>query len=266
MIRKLFSVFLGLALLVGCDQEQIDLSADEMDGVKFELTSLATETDEESGDTYSQITFDITNHSQIEIMQIDYVMTLKDAEGNAMQTIDSFYNGADVPIQPEEIRIGSYRFDQELEDKPASIDVSMKKIYSREEMPPMHLPQAGESLYQALNSAYLQNMEAESPTSVTLNVDDKGQVTGYTVTDPGMIREAVNAFMRIKVGPECETDVTTQHPESILFTFADGTQEVIYLHKDNVEVNVYGQMRYYELNDLDEFLNYMQMQGSVATN
>ena len=202
---------------------------------------------------------EFTNKAEIGIMEIQYKITVPDQTGEILREYTLTYNGQDTPITPgSSIKIdgGGYFESGILPEDVGDAAVTVLKVISEEEMPPVHLPEKGEYLYQAMHEPHLENIREEHPVEILAWIDHGGPRDVADITDPDTIDKAVDAFTKIRIGEETNEWVTDNY-NGISMTFEDGTQIGISINLANLETSYYGVFHIYELDDFGEFWGMM---------
>lgn len=137
-----------------------------------------------------------------------------------------------------------------------AVRLSILSVKTAEELPPVHVPKAGEYLYQALDNEHVQNITGEMPVMFDLWIDRGGARSEGEITDPDTIRSLVDAFIKIRIREETDEFVTDNY-NGFSMTFADGEQYSVSLNLYNLEYNIYGTYHIYRLGDFAEFWNLM---------
>ena len=198
----------------------------------------------------------LANRSNVGIMEVKYALTLRDKHGEELDEIIWSWKGQDTPIAPnggvEDLAEGQ----TELSGKVKQIDLRVLEVVTEEERPPIHVPKAGEYLYQALSDPHIQEIEQNPPTSIKLWIDRGGAMNEAEITDSAEIDRLVEAFRRIRIHGETEEFVTDNY-NGIAMTFADGESCFISLNLTNLEYNLYGNSHLYELDDFGDFWSLM---------
>ena len=203
-----------------------------------------------------QIDTELTNNSDESIMEIEYRIYFLDKHGEEMDHATAKYNGQDTPLKPGD-SVVHYRGGQfKLDEIPSGIRYEILKVTTEEEMPPIHVPKAGELLYQALNDPNLQNIMEEPPVSVELWIDHGGARDECILETPEDIAEFVEAFTKVRIESENGEWVTDNY-NGLCMTFANGETYWISLLLHNLEYNIYGEWHIFKLTDSEDFWKIM---------
>lgn len=203
---------------------------------------------EKTGSCIFQVNTELTNNSNAEIMDIQYRLHFLDKNDEEMSVATDHYNGQDTPLAPGKSAV-HYRGGQfKATEKPKSITVEILSVKTTEEMPPIHVPQAGEYVYLALNDPNLENILKEPPVSVDLWIDHGGAREECKLTNPEDISKFVEAFTKIKIAEESEEWVTDNY-NGLSMEFANGEHSGISLILYSLEYNIYGTWYLFRLAD-----------------
>lgn len=199
---------------------------------------------------------ELTNASDVEIMEIETVLRFYDDQGTELDSVREVYNGQDTPVASGESVLFEAMGAIEYPKEPASCEVEAVKVYTTEEKPPIHLPQEGELLYRELNEPHMEHITTEMPVKIELWIDRMGARSEAVVKEKETISRLVDAFSKIKIGKESMEFVTDNY-NGMIFTFEDGTEIYLGLNLKNLEYQVYNGTRVYELEQFDEFWGWM---------
>ena len=199
---------------------------------------------------------ELTNHSEQEVMEIRYQFRFFDHAGTEMFSGQGRYNGQDMPVQPGETVISEQSGRIELEKEPASWKFQVLEVCSSEEIPPIHLPQEGELLAEALSDVHFENITEEHPVKIEIWIDRMGDLSEAAITDEETIEKVTDAFSKIRIGKQTY-EVVTDNYNGLRFCFEDGTETVISLNYRNLEYPVYHGYRYHELENFEAFWQLM---------
>ena len=247
----LTSSVLAAALLAGlCGMAcAADRPSDTMDGITIELYGMRFE---KTGVSVVIPDVVIRNESDSDIMEVYYEMTFFDRNGENIGSKKMFYLD-EIPIpMGESVESSNSRFVVELSEKAEQAEIAITGYKTTEEMPPIHIPQEGEYLYQAMDCENLNELPDKMPVEVTVNIDQMGYQRRATFTEGNGLEEAVEAFLKIKIGPD-DAPMVTDNYNWFLFKWEDGTGYMIRLNLDAMEYNVYGREHSYYLEDAEDF-------------
>lgn len=145
-------------------------------------------------------------------------------------------------------------FGDEPEEWPGDTgnDTIVTENKTTEELPPLHVPEEGEYLYQALNNEALKTLPENLPVRITVHVDRMGYGQEAVFEKGRGLEEAVDAFLQIRVGPDGAPMVTDNY-NWFLFEWEDGTSCMIRLNLYCLEYYVNGLYHSYYLTDAEDF-------------
>ena len=263
MFRKGIAILLilGMVTLTGCaskvgvktDEPKTDEPAGSViQGVSAVLTSISEEHDSKNDFSMMDADVVIKNGSDTGIMYVRGKIFLYDSKGDVMFEYPFTFNGQDTPIAPgEEKKLDIlFRLPGAGGVKQASVIVIETK--DETEMPPKHVPQQGEYLYQALNNEYINNMGTNRPVKITVIIDHGGDRSYAVYENSPELDDMIINFMKIRIGEESFTFVTYNY-NSVVLEFSDGTEASVSLNLVDLEVNIYGTMRLFKLTDMGDF-------------
>ncbi len=249
-MKKTLTFLSSLLLLGGCAPAAI--STQPKPGEITAVTDLTSE-NKKNGNTVFRLETEFRNQSEnLSLMEIRYTVRAEDAAGNEIFTVHDTWNGQDTPLDPHQTAIASYAFQQETKDDVKNVIVTVDSWQTSDELPPVHLPQPGEYLYEVHKSEYIRNMKKELPVQVYIIIDHMGAQEIADITDPETIQAVTDAFTDLTIAEETNEWVTDNY-NSVTFTFADGTSVFISLNLTNLEYSVYGHEHMYELGNFAEF-------------
>ena len=128
-------------------------------------------------------------------------------------------------------------------------------VKTETELPPVHVPQKGDYLYQTLGDEKLANIKEESPAELSFHIDQGGYGRTATFTEGESLDKAVELLCQIRIGEESGEWVTDNY-NWIWITWQDGTGSGISLNLRNLEYFVHSTPHTYQLEHLDEFWSY----------
>ena len=120
--------------------------------------------------------------------------------------------------------------------------------------PAAHVPEEGEYLYMALDSEALRGLPERMPVRITVHVDQMGYGRDAVFQKGDGLDEAVNAFLKIRIGPDGAPMVTDNY-NWFLLEWEDGTSCMIRLNLYAMEYYVNGCVHSYCLTDAEDFWN-----------
>lgn len=203
-----------------------------------------------------RIETELTNNSDSCIMGIEYRICFLDENGEDLDHAAPKFNGQDTPLKPGDSTV-HYRGGQFKSDViPSGIRYEILNVKTEEEMPPIHVPKAGEFLYQALNDHNLHNIIEEPPVSVELWIDRGGARDEGILETPEEIAEFVEAFTKVRIESDNGEWVTDNY-NGLSMTFANGETYHISLLLHDLEYNIYGEWHIYKLTDAEDLWKIM---------
>ena len=120
------------------------------------------------------------------------------------------------------------------------------------EAAPVHIPEEGEYLYQALDSEHLNNLPEEEPIRITVHIDQMGYGREAVFEEESGLAEALEAFLKIKVGAD-DAPMVTDNYNWIWFEWEDEAEYLIRLNLDALELYIDGRYYSYYLADDSDF-------------
>ena len=235
-----------------------DEENDILGGLSGEALDYSFERNEKTGSSVFHILCGLENSGSEAIMEIHYALTLLDVEGAELDEIKRTWNGQDTPLLPgeaiEHASGGQIKIDGEVAD----IRLSILSAATAEEMPPIHVPQPGEFLYQALDNEHIRNIDTEMPVMFRLWIDHGGDRSEAEITDPETIGTLVDAFMKIRIREETDESVTDNY-NGFSMTFADGELCTVNLEMYALDYSIYGTQHLFRLDDFGSFWELMEL-------
>jgi len=247
-------MIVGLLTTIPAFSQDIDVTVQ----ITGNVLACRIEKNQKTGSTIIITQTELTNHSEEGIMEIIYQLTVFDQANQALDQITLIYNGQDTPISCGESVVDEQGWQQVLNGEADHVMLtSIETVLTEEELPPIHLPQPGEYLFEALNEEHLRNMIEEPPVSVNMWIDHMGARVVAEVTDEAIIAEVVERFMQIQIAAETQEFVTDNY-NGVTMAFADGVEVSFSLNLKNLELGVYHGLRMYVLDEIDPFWNLME--------
>ena len=256
IIMMLFSLF-------GCSSIKVIQKDVGLDDIKASINTISLKKNEKTGYTLIEAKVKLTGNNDKGIVAVYGLYHFLDANDNETDTARFYYIRANKPIEKDETIIVDDGFQAKIEGNVKKVYLEITEVEDIDELPPKHLPEVGENLYQALNSENINHIKENLPTKVVYTYDQMGFRTYYTVEDPESIQKVVNAFTNITIKAETFQTATDSY-NSITFSFGDKESYVSFMHAI-LEVNVYNDLHYYELNGLGEFTKLMAELGVKTT-
>ena len=114
------------------------------------------------------------------------------------------------------------------------------------------LPQSGDRLCDAMNSAHMANLLSDLPVEIQIRIDHGGMEETATVTDPDTIRALAEALYKTTILEETWEEVTDNY-NGVNFIFSDGEYVSFSLNLKNWEFSGEKILHLYVLDNFDEF-------------
>ena len=224
------------------------------DGVTVTLDT-ATAKGDKTGFEYT-FSGTIENTSDEGIMQVIYTFALIDENGEEFRSFGEVYDGEDTALSPHE-KTGFFHDGVKWgkQSVPAAVAIDISSVKTEAELPPAHIPQKGEYLYQALGDEKLARIKEEPPVELSFHVDQGGYGRTATFTEGEGLDRAVELFCGIQIGDESGEWVTDNY-NGIYITWKDGSYSGISINLHNLERSIHSRIHTYELEHLDEFWSY----------
>lgn len=227
-----------------------------LDGVTVTLEKATAEKNPETGGFTYTLTGTIENNSGEGIMQVIYTFALIDAQGEEFRSFGLVYDGEDTAIPPQSII--DFTHDDIKWGKqsiPAAVKIGISSVKTETELPPAHVPQKGEYLYQALGDEKLANIKVEPPVELSYHVDQGGYGRTATFREGDSLDKAIELLCAIQIGEDSGEWVTDNY-NWIWITWKDGSHTGISLNLSNLEYSIHSTLHTYELENLDAFWSY----------
>jgi len=226
-----------------------------LDGVTVTLKEATAQRTDTLGFDYT-FSGTIENNADEGIMQVTYTFALIDENGEEFRSFGIVYDGEDKALLPgvsEEFFHDNIRWGKQ--SVPAAVEIGISSVKTETQLPPAHVPQTGEYLYQALGDEKLANIREEPPVELSFHVDQGGYGRTAEFTQGEALDKAVELLCAIKIGAESGEWVTDNY-NGIGLKWADGTYTGISLNLSNLEYWVHSNIHTYELENLDAFWSY----------
>lgn len=247
-----------ISILSGCSNSNLEIKTGSAtrDGVTVTLEkATARKNNKPAGYIYA-LSGTIENNTDEGIMKVIYTFSLYDKDGEEFRSFAVVYDGEDKAIPPHS-KIGFSHDDIKWGPRsvPASVSIGIGSVQTESELPPGHIPQKGERLYEALGDEKLANIMNEPPVELAFHIDQGGY--GRTAVFKGgeSLDKAVSLFCKIRIGEESGEWVSDNY-NWIGLTWKDGSSTYISLNLRNLEYNIYSSQHTYHLDNLDEFWSY----------
>ena len=144
------------------------------------------------------------------------INTGKNKAGNTVyDLVCTIANGSDRELMY--VKFCIHFLDKEAE----KISIEVLEIKDTSEVKPLHVPQKGEYLYEALNNEHINNIKNERPTAIHIVIDHMGAQEIADVTDEETLDALISEFVKIKIANETNEFVTDNY-NGVGFEFADG--------------------------------------------
>ena len=180
------------------------------------------------------------------------IMIFFDAEGNELGSEGMFF-AVDEPLPDGgEAVQDDCRFPLKYTEVPDHAEIRVLEYKTAEDIPPIHVPKEGEYLYKALNCGNLNALPDLLPKRITVHVDRMGYEQKAVFEAGNGLEEAVDAFMRIRVGEDDAPSVTDNY-NWFLFEWEDDTSYMIRLSQYSLEYKTNACFHIFYLLDSEEF-------------
>ncbi len=235
---------------------EIRNSPASLEGVTVTLEkATAVKNQKPEGFTYA-FSGTLENNSDEGIMRVIYTFSLIDEHGEAFRSFGEVFDGEDAALPPHaKIDFTHDGIKWGKQSVPAAVEIGISSVETEAELPPAHLPRAGEYLYRALGDEKLANIREELPVELSFHVDQGGYGRTATFKAGDALDNAVRLFCAIRVGEESNEWVTDNY-NWIAFTWEDGSRTGISLNLNNLEYYVHSTPHTYGLVNLDAFWSY----------
>ena len=251
LIIEIITAVTALCILCtgGCGGGPENLPSDTKDGISVTLRGMRFE---QKGIHTVIPDIEIRNESGQDIMEVFYKMTFYDAHDAQLGESFMFY------LREEPIKAGATaiqddsRFVLNFREDPARAELQVTGYKTTDEMPPVRVPKEGEFLYQALDSEALNSLPENPPARITVHIDRMGFGQEAVFEKGRGLEEAVDAFLKIRVGPDGAPMVTDNY-NWFLFEWEDGTRCMIRLNLYCLEYSANGIYHSYYLTDSEDF-------------
>ena len=227
-----------------------------LDGVTATLDSAKADRNPETGGFTYTLNGTLENNSEEGVMQVVYTIALIDENGEEFRSFALVYDGEDTAMAPrEKIDISRDDIKWGKQSVPAAVKIGISSVKTEAELPPVHVPTAGEFLYQALGNEKLANIKEEPPVELAFHVDQGGYGRTATFTEGEALDRALQLFCAIQIQGESGEWVTDNY-NWIGLTWQDGSYTGISLNLNNLEYSVHSTLHTYALENLEGFWRY----------
>ncbi len=257
MKKILTAVITALFLQIfsgGGDRLSLVRESSELNGVTVTIEKVEIEKNR-AGSTIFRPRVRIENDAGEGVMEVRFNLICLDNKGNELESFHCSYNGQDRAIASGETVSYDVRgFQKVLDGEAAAMSVRVTDWKSETEMPPVHLPQPGERLREALSDEHFAHMDETPPVRLTVRIDRGGWLREAVFEEPKDLARALAAFDEIRVGEETYSFVTDNY-NGIILDWPDGKSTYISLNLYTLEVFVYRQEHMYTLEGLGTLLS-----------
>lgn len=154
-----------LSALAGCGTDlKISNGSATQEGVTVTLEKAAAQ--KKSNPSRYEYSFSgtIENNSDVGVMRVIYTFSICDKDGEEFRSFGIPYDGVNKAIPPH----GVVSFSHDgikwgAQSVPASVSIGISSVQTEDELPPAHVPQKGEYLYEALGDDKLANVKQSRP-------------------------------------------------------------------------------------------------------
>lgn len=199
----------------------------------------------------------LLNHSETSLMEIKYRFSFLDRSGAEIHALTIVWNGQDTPLKPGEKILHNFRGQIPYEGNLHHVTAEVLGVTTEEEMPPIHVPQPDEFLYQALANEDVNQIRENPPVSVKLWIDRSGDVTETVLDTPEELAAFTEAFTKVRIAGESGMWATDNY-NGLSLTFANGETYTIGLNLNSLEYRIYGKEYVFELKDDDAFWKFFK--------
>ena len=194
----------------------------------------------------------IRNQTGKDIMTVFYEMTFYDSDGAELGTNLMFY-ATDYPLPDGgSVVQKDSRFVLKFSETPDHAEIRARSYKTTEEIPVIHVPEEGEYLYEALACENLNSLPELPPQRITVNVDRMGFEQRAVFEAGNGLEEAVEAFLKIRVG-EAGAPMVTDNYNWFRFEWEDGTSYMIRLNLYYLEYRTNTYTYSFYLEDSEDF-------------
>ena len=250
MLKKYCAVLLLFILLTNMTAFAEEQKEGTADGITVELIGMRFEWSGKDLRVTPEVLFQ--NETGKDIMKVRYMMIFFDAEGNELGSEGMFF-AVDEPLPDGgEAVQDDCRFPLKYTEVPDHAEIRVLEYKTAEDIPPIHVPKEGEYLYKALNCGNLNALPDLLPKRITVHVDRMGYEQKAVFEAGNGLEEAVDAFMRIRVGEDDAPSVTDNY-NWFLFEWEDDTSYMIRLSQYSLEYKTNACFHIFYLLDSEEF-------------
>ena len=226
------------------------------DGVTVTLKSAAAQRKSDPDGYEYSFTGTIENNSDESIMQVIYTFALMDGDEEEFRSFSEVYDREDTASPPHtSVDFSHTGIKWGPQSVPAAVELGISSVKTEAELPPVHVPAAGEYLYQALEDENLANIKEKPPVELSFHVDQGGYGRTAVFKEGETLDKAIELFCAIRIGEESDEWVTDNY-NGIRLKWADGTSTGISLNLSSLEYWIHSNIHTYELENLGEFWSY----------
>ena len=242
------AVILAAVLLGGC-AGSTEVMSDTMDDVTLDAHGMKYEN---KGIHVAIPDVEITNKSGEPVSAVYWRTVFYNKDGSeAGEKLMWWQAEKEALADGASIRVNDGRYSIDMEENPASFTCELTEIRTEAEYPLDKIPEEGEYLYEALGYPHLADIGSHPPVKIVCGIDNSGWLRTATFEGDDL-QEAVDAFMKIKVGAG-DAPMVTDNYNWFQFEWEDGSTEGIRLNLNYLEVSANGRYYSYYLEDLEPF-------------
>ena len=251
MGKRILAAVLTFMLFTGacCSAAAQKQTKETLNGLTIELNDAHYE---KKGSLYVIPAVTILNKSGQDIMEVFFEMEFYDKSGKLLGTRGMFYLEDEPILNGDKARQNNSRYILDFNEKPAACSIHIKSYKTTKEMPPVHVPQEGEYLYQAMDNDHLRNLSENKPVKITVHIDQMGYGREANFTGENTLNEVVDAFIKMRVGSD-DAPMVTDNYNWIRFEWEDGAKYMVRLNLKALEYEIYGRYHSYYLTGDEEF-------------
>lgn len=248
-----------LSALAGCGTDlKISNGSATQEGVTVTLEKAAAQKKTNPSRYEYSFSGTIENNSDVGVMRVIYTFSICDKDGEEFRSFGIPYDGVNEAIPPH----GAVSFSHDgikwgAQSVPASVSIGISSVQTEDELPPAHVPQKGEYLYEALGDDKLANVKTEPPAELAFHIDQGGygRTAVFTSENKELLDEALDLFCNIRIGEETGEMVTDNY-NWISLTWKDGSKSSISLNLRNLEHYIHSEPHIFTLENLGDFWSF----------
>ena len=247
LICMIMACAAGMFLLSGCAGKPLCTDTDS--GVTIELYNMRYE---QKGVHLAIPEVTIRNRSGEPITAVFWRTVFYDRDGNELGEKLMFWQAEKEALADgADLEDNASRYVIDMKETPASFTAELKEIRTEAEYPLDKIPEEGEYLFEALGYPHLADIGSHPPVKIVCGIDNSGWLRTATFEGDDL-QEAVDAFMKIKVGAG-DAPMVTDNYNWFQFEWEDGSTEGIRLNLNYLEVSANGRYYSYYLENLEPF-------------